>query len=330
MFVPARRVTPGPVLSPDRPYEGHAVIATAPPVYDAATRRYELTYGHVPYGSISYEMRALSGDLEHWTKPDLGRVEIDGSRSNNALRRIDHTRASSVIEDFAGVWEYAERGLPDLRSARFWMQGRPVLVVRGADGRRYLTSADPALFLREGGTETMCASGDTVAAFGFDPRTGEYVVYTSPGPPNAGRGSVRYDNSTKARTLARHATRDGVNWEARYVWVPEVDAPNLHNYGFRVKAVGELYLGFFPRYNVRSQHMDLQLWTSRDGIHWDRPGGKAAWLANGPEGSFDWGISYMPMLDWHEQGERTRMFFHGANYLHFHAWVRERLGAGVR
>ena len=99
------------------------------------------------------------------------------------------------------------------------------------------------------------------------------------GSPQPRAGRIRYDNSTKARTLARHATRDGINWEARYLWVPEVSDPNLHNYGFRVRKSGDSYLGFFPRYNVRTQHLDLQIWVSRNGIHWEQPGGEQAWLA---------------------------------------------------
>ncbi len=352
IFHPARKASDQPVLSPDRPYEGHAVIASVPPTYKADRKRYEMIYENVgyAYGNVRYEMLAVSEDLNVWTKPDVGRVEVDGSRHNNILKVIDETRADSVAENFEGIWDYATGGNPDLRTARFWMLTSGVtndqwhlrrgfyLIVRDADGKSYVTTPTPILFLSEGGTETMSASGDNVASlgggfngasFGYDEDTGEYVVYTSPGPPNAGRGWVRYDNATKARTLARHATRDGINWEARYIWVPEVTDPNIHNYGFRVRRVGDTYLGFFPRYNVRTQRMDLQLWVSRDGIHWEQPGGQQAWLANGPAGRFDGGIVYMP-LGWYEEGDRTRIFYHGANYLHFHAWVREKLARGVK
>ena len=61
------------------------------------------------------------------------------------------------------------------------------------------------------------------------------------------------------------------------------------------------------------------------------PAGHASSLAHrgrtrpdAPLGSFDWGIVYMP-TGWHQQGERTRIFYHGTNYLHFHAWIREKL-----
>lgn len=336
VFHPARKVTDGPILSPDRPYEGHSILLDNSARYNPEENRYELTYRHVNYDQTRYHMLAVSRDLLTWTKPDLGRVEFDGSRANNILAGLNVTKPGDLFPVFAGVWDYARRGNPDLRGARLWLfTGQQTsdrwalrrgyyLVVWDQDGKSYVTSPTPVFGLGQGGTETMSVSGDTSAAMGYDGATGEFVAYTSPGPPNRGRGRVRYDNSTKARTLARHATRDGINWEARYIWVPDVSDPNLHNYGFRVRRLGDSYVGFFPRYNVRTQHLDLQLWVSRNGIHWERPGGEQAWLANGPPGSFDWGVVYMP-TGWHRQGGRTRIFYHGGNYLHFHAWIREKL-----
>ena len=336
VFHPARKLTSEPILSPDRPYEGHTILLRSSARYSPERKHYELIYEHVNYDETRYRMLAVSKDLLTWEKPDLGKVEVGGSRSNNILSRVDVTKPGDLFPVFAGVWDYARRGNPDLRRAHLWLFGKQqtsdrwalrrgyYLVVWDHDGKSYVTTPTPVFGLGQGGTETMTVSGDTSAALGYDDRTGEFVAYTSPGPPNRGRGLIRYDNSTKARTLARHATRDGINWEARYIWVPEASDPNLHNYGFRVRRLGDLYLGFFPRYDVRTQHMDLRLWVSRDGIHWEQPGGEQAWLANGPPGAFDWGIVYMP-TGWHQQGERTRIFYHGTNYLHFHAWIREKL-----
>ncbi len=336
VFHPARKVTSEPLLLPDRPYEGHAILVENSARYNEEKKRYEVTYGNINFDENRYRMLAVSKDLLTWEKPDLGKVEFNGSRANNILARVDVTKPGDLFPVFAGIWDYAGRGNPDLRQARLWLFGQQqtsdrwalrrgyYLVVWDEDGKSYVTTATPVLGLGQGGTETMTVSGDTSAALGYDDRTGEFVAYTSPGPPNRGRGSIRYDNSTKARTLARHATRDGINWDVRYIWVPKVSDPNLHNYGFRVRRLGDLYLGFFPRYNVRTQHMDLVLWVSRNGIHWEQPGGEQAWLANGPPGSFDWGIVYMP-AGWHQQGQKTRIFYQGANYLHFHAWIREKL-----
>ncbi len=336
VFHPARKLTSEPILSPDRPYEGHAILLENSARYNPERERYELFYGNVNYDENRYRMLAVSKDLLTWEKPELGKVEFNGSRANNIHARVDVTKPADLFPVFTGVWDYARRGNPDLRRARWWLFTHQqtsdrwalrrgyYLVVWDQDGKSYVTTPTPLLGLGQGGTETMTVSGDTSAALGYDDRTGEFVAYTSPGPPNRGRGMIRYDNSTKARTLARHATRDGINWDVRYIWVPEVSDPNLHNYGFRVRRLGDLYLGFFPRYNVRTQHMDLRLWVSRDGIHWEQPGGEQAWLGNGPPGSFDWGIVYMP-AGWHQQGDRTRIFYQGTNYLHFYAWIREKL-----
>ena len=240
VFHPAQRLTAEPILSPDRPYEGHAILVDNSARYDREENRYELTYHHVNYDETRYRMLAVSKDLLTWEKPNLGKVEFDGSRANNILARMDVTKPGDLFPVFAGVWDYARRGNPDLRRARLWLfTGRQTsdrwalrrgyyLVVWDRDGKSYVTSPTPVFGLGQGGTETMTVSGDTSAAMGYDEATGEFVAYTSPGPPNRGRGTIRYDNSTKARTLARHVTRDGINWEARYLWVPEVSDPNLH------------------------------------------------------------------------------------------------------
>lgn len=346
VFHPAKRVSEQPILAPDRPYEGHMLIVEKPPHYDAGRRQYEMTYTNVgyAYGAVRLEMLATSPDLVYWSKPDLGLVEIGGSVHNNVLRKVDETQAKSEFESFAGVWDYARRGNPDLRTGQWWLNlaGRSAvsadewhfprgfyLVVRDREGRSYVTTPTPVLLLGEGRTETMTGSGDTTADLGYDEQTGEYVVYTSPGPPNLGRGWVNYDNGYKARTIARHATRDGVNWEGRFIWVPDEVDPNIHSYGLRIRRLGDAYLGILHRYNVRTQHMDLQIWLSRDGIHWQALGDRQPWLENGPPGSFDWGSIHL-VKGWCEESDRTRIFYTGGTGLHFHYWLIEDLVRGIQ
>ena len=103
VFHPARKVTDGPILSPDRPYEGHSILLDNSARYNPEENRYELTYRHVNYDQFRYHMLAVSEDLRTWTKPDLGRVEHDGSRANNILARMDVTKPGDLFPVFAGV-----------------------------------------------------------------------------------------------------------------------------------------------------------------------------------------------------------------------------------
>ena len=70
--------------------------------------------------------------------------------------------------------------------------------------------------------------------------------------------------------------------------------------------------------------MDVHIWASRNGIHWEDVGGDQAWIPNGPDGSFDHGIVYS-LIDGPVEGDRSEAFYHGTNTLHFNAWILSRL-----
>ena len=74
--------------------------------------------------------------------------------------------------------------------------------------------------------------------------------------------------------------------------------------------------------------MDVHIWVSRNGIHWEDVGGDQAWIPNGPDGSFDHGIVYS-LIDGPVEGDRSESFYHGTNTLHFNAWILSRLRGGL-
>ena len=74
--------------------------------------------------------------------------------------------------------------------------------------------------------------------------------------------------------------------------------------------------------------MDVHIWVSRNGIHWEDVGGDQAWIPNGPDGSFDHGIVYS-LIDGPVEGDRSEAFYHGTNTLHFNAWILSRLRGGL-
>ena len=124
-------------------------------------------------------------------------------------------------------------------------------------------------------------------------------------------------------------TRDGVNWHRSYIWAPPREHPKHQSYGMqRVKQIGDLYVAFFPLYDCETQQMDVHIWVSRNGIHWEDVGGDQAWIPNGPDGSFDHGIVYS-LIDGPVEGDRSEAFYHGTNTLHFNAWILSRLRGGL-
>ena len=336
VFHPARKLDAQPIVRADRPWEGHAVMVPKGSRYEFNEKqnRYELEY----ISLSRYRLLAVSSDGVRWTKPDLGLVEFEGSRANNILEIVP--RGSNVEADgrFGGLWDYRTRGVPDLRTASmvytpktedmFFLRGT-YLMVRDSDGVRYLTSELP--FMRHHSQlESLDNPNDNLGPMFYDERTGELVLYFAPHPPAKGRGLVRYDNKwAVSRNLGRMTTRDGVNWHRSYIWAPPREHPKHQSYGMqRVKQIGDLYVAFFPLYDCGTQQMDVHIWVSRNGIHWEDVGGDQAWIPNGPDGSFDHGIVYS-LIDGPVEGDRSEAFYHGTNTLHFNAWILSRLRGGL-
>ena len=336
VFHPARKLDAKPLVRADRPWEGHAVMVPVGSRYEFNEKksRYELEY----ISLSRYRLLAVSDDGVQWTKPDLGLVEFEGSRANNILEVIP--RGSNVDADgnFGGLWDYRTRGVPDLRTASmvftprtedmFFLRGT-YLMVEDSDGVRYLTTERP--FMRHHSQlESLDNPNDNLGPMFYDERTGELVLYFAPHPPAKGRGLVRYDNKwAVSRNLGRMTTRDGVNWHRSYIWAPPREHPKHQSYGMqRVKRIGDLYVAFFPLYDCGTQQMDVHIWVSRNGIHWEDVGGDQAWIPNGPDGSFDHGIVYS-LIDGPVEGDRSEAFYHGTNTLHFNAWILNRLRGGL-
>ena len=115
VFHPARKLSSQPMIRPDRPWEGHSVMLPQGSSYafNREKGRYELEYR----SQTSYTMLAISTDLIHWTKPDLGLVDFEGSRANNILEKLPPRGGVEEGGVFGGTWNYRTRGVPDLRTA---------------------------------------------------------------------------------------------------------------------------------------------------------------------------------------------------------------------
>ena len=336
VFHPARKLGSQPMFRPDRPWEGHSAMLPQGSSYtfNREQQRYELEYR----SQTSYRMLAVSTDLIHWSKPNLGLVEFEGSRANNILEKLPSRGSLEEGGAFGGTWDYRTRGVPDLRTATLMnspkaqdmhFQRGAYLMVRDPQGIRYLTSERPFM-RRHLQLETLDSPTDNLGPLFYDERTGELVLYFAAHPPAMGKFLVRYDNKwAVSRNLGRLTTRDGVNWSRSYIWAPPREHPKHQSYGMqRIKRIGDLYIGFFPLYNCGAQQMAIHLWVSRNGIHWKDVGGDEPWIPNGPDGSYDHGIVYL-FDEGQTEGDRTLAFYHGTNTLHVNAWLRDKL-AGNR
>jgi len=78
---PAQR-TEGPVLSPEKPWERYGLHSVSVVDHNGL---YKLWYGARGEDKVGRLCYATSSDGIHWTRPDLGLVEYEGSKENNIV-----------------------------------------------------------------------------------------------------------------------------------------------------------------------------------------------------------------------------------------------------
>ena len=242
-----------PVLKPDRPWEGYLVLQPGTVVYDEQDGIFKMWYNTQPSRErpdiASYLCYAVSHDGVHWEKPELGLVEHNGSTANNIQISGVHWTHCILKDDTepdAGrryklaYWS----GSPDAPSG--------IYVAFSPDGihwRQYEHSpVVPAGW----------ATGDTFSVM-RDPYSGQYWLYhKTPVEP--------------IRTVSRMFSDDFIHWrDSRRVLAPDAfDPPDTQFYGLSAFPYAGQYLGFLWVYHTYLQTMDVQLVSSRDGLHWDR------------------------------------------------------------
>lgn len=126
------------------------------------------------------------------------------------------------------------------------------------------------------------------------------------------------DQATGERMRGLAESDDGVHWsEPRLLLrADERDGAGDQLYSlvaFPYESVWVGLLGIFHK--TTSDRLDIQLAFSRDGRHWDRPH-REVFLANGPEGAFDWGVVHVSNAPPVREGGRLRFYYGGSGTKH--------------
>lgn len=298
-----------PVLKGEHPWEKASASVYGTMLYDQMKKEFRLWYlcSPAPHESgrkwvevggyrranptlLAY---AVSPDAIHWTKPELNQLTFEGSNKNNLIDiGIDNPEGVSVLfdpqdadpqrrfkaffwdrrlqpsDDPAGVDEQAAKipvdppGMTDLqRAGGMWVAFSP-------DGIRWKTIGP-----------VLPQGSDTTHTLLFDPARKKYV----------GFGRMGF-----GRTVARTESDDAVTWTPpRLVLSCDGDdGPAGQIYGMPTDLYEGLYVGMFWMYREGTDaKIDTQLAVSRDGKRWQRVAGRQTFLANGPDGAWDDGMS---------------------------------------
>ncbi len=274
-----------PVLTGSEPWEHWSVEVDGRPVlYDDQRKRFRMWYGSnlvekTAPQRIRYRVcYAESTDGVHWIKPTLGQVAWEGSRKNNLLRWGEAwmRRPNVILDDHD----------PD-PSRRFKMTyvdviGGKYAIAKGysADGIDWRLNGDGTPWFREYHAANL---------LGWDPRINRYVIF-----PRI---------ACSPCTIGRSTSGDFIRWsEPELVLAPEPSEPEKDFVGLAAFQQGDLYLGFLWVYHrvpnqkkIEYAAADIELASSRDGVHWQRVSPGKPFFAQGGPGSWDRkGLLLMP------------------------------------
>ncbi len=248
---------------------------------------------------------AESQDGFHWTLPNLGLVNYNGSTDNN-ICRIARTNAEgiAVIHDpqdpapdrryKAFYWEHGSGNRPDQGITDISVNGMSVSF--SADGKKWSNHPhNPVIAL----------GSDTGQQAIYDPTLKKYVVF---GRFGAG-----------GRKIARAESDDFVHWSSpRLVLQADPnDGPRTQIYGMGITLYEGQYIGLpWMFHEGNSWKIDAQLATSRDGIHWTRVAQGTPFLPNGSAESWDAGIIFTASQPLQVAGDQVFIFYSASRHDH--------------
>ncbi len=261
----------GPVLVPDRAWEGRCVI-----VYGSVLPRPDGSGYQMWYQSFSTHVRgperavfcyATSEDGIHWEKPSLGLYEYHGSRDNNIIL-VSEKHWLSTLTVVIDPGDSEERRYKMLFSAN--EDGPGLYAAFSPDGVHWAVRRQP-----------VCTTASDRTTMLFDPeRETPYVAFTRKHGPIMHR-------EFGGRVVYRVESRDMLNWtEPEPVLVPDLcDSWDVQFYGMPAWRYRDFYMGGLKRLWTTPDRIDTELVTSGDTTTWRRS--RATFLPNGEGDAWD-------------------------------------------
>ena len=251
---------------------------------------------------------AESRDGLNWTLPDLGLVSFNGSRHNNLCRfSRENAEGVGVVYDphdpdparryKAFYWEHSVRSPHKI----------PVAVAISAMSVSF--SADGKNWTNHPGNPVIPQASDTGHQALWDPFRKVYVAY---GRFGAG-----------GRKIARSESRDFINWSPSQL-VFAADAADTKSRGGRPQFYGmgtTIYEGTYIGlpwlfWENSSNRLDVQLASSRDGIHWQRAGNRQTLIPNGKRGTWDGGCIFTASQPLQVKDDTIYIYYSGLSLDH--------------
>ena len=321
---PATR-TNTPVLASEKPWESHGC---SNPTVMLDEGVYKMWYSANGEDGVPRDCYATSTDGIHWKRPNIGLIDYQGSRENNIISlNLNH---GSIFKDPSAE--------PEQRFKCILGAGKYDYVSVYGGGARFRYDENPpdtwhygsvgGLYSPDGIHWTPCEKlimpwyTDTRNVAFWDDRLQKYVAYVRwneylRAEDGAQRGSFDY------RAIARSESADFENFPVpEKILEPDFDDPEdadmwggglYDTAAVKYPFADDAYLIFTAAYYHTTDALDIQLATSRDGIHFTR--WREPFVRLGPDGAFDsmmlyMGVGVLPI------GDELRLYYTGYDQPH--------------
>jgi hypothetical protein len=313
---PAVKISPDPIIRPDRPWEGNHLYGDKV-ILDPADGLYKLRYSANQYtmrrvdgktvidgyeggtpSEIAFICLAVSRDGFHWEKPDLGLVEFRGSRQNNILPQ-EYLMEYWFLDAHEADPAKRYKGLKRVGTTR--TPGMQFYLYYSSDGCHWTPyGPNPVI-----DTAPKVGRWGPTSVMGWDPIRQVYAVHME--------NCFHRNSPIKRRLIGRAESPDMIHWsEAETIIVPdEQDAPDLEFYSLNVTSYAGLYVGLLWNFHSNAATHEPEVIFSRDGIHYERRY-RQPFIARGPQGSYDSASVFtdVPIV----VGDRILTYFTGRNW----------------
>ncbi len=234
-----------------------------------------------PTGDDTSFCYAESTDGIHWTRPELGLFEYEGSKANNILfRLIGPPGAKSRVH---GVGVFIDPQAPS--DSRYKAVSQGVFEGVGTPPHRIagMVSPDGIHWTRLPQPICMVFADSQYSCF-WDAGLSKYVLYGRVG--GRGRAIGRSESTDFA-----HFDPLGLVFESDDNDPPQTDVynPAAVKYAY----AENVYMMFPSFYQHVPDTLDIHLAVSRDGTHWTRPEPRVPFIPLGSKDEFDSGSLYM-------------------------------------
>ena len=312
----AEKCPDNPVLVPDQPWEravghNHGTVVHEDGKFKMWYAAYANPADFSEPGLTSMHCAyAESSDGITWDKPDMGLIEIRGTKTNNLV--MTDVCWINIIEDPKAddseryKMLYFGRGAAKPGAFDGWLAGA------GHWGWCLASSPDRIHWHPHAENPVYTDAGDAGELLGWDECQQKYVAYLRPWAHSwveQGTGHDAKEVPTDelmekypyCRMIGRTVSDDLIHWEStKTVIGPDgVDPPGAEYYNMPVLQYQGWYIGLLymlyteegdPDLPRKQGLMDTHLAFSRDGIAWQRPDDRRPLIARGDRGEWDMGM----------------------------------------